>query len=312
MRPAFITLILLASLLQPTLLHSQTPEPSEAEKKLMQQQEDARLYLETIDVLHDQPLEAQIEGWQRFLRKHPDSYFKQEIQANLDSMLARRALVTKKQEEEDSRLYFATIERAASYDLDKQIVTWEKFIKENPDSIFANEARTTLNRLKQEAQWSGGEIKRKVPPAKKQPENEKKKQSTLDQAKGLEDVPQDTDQLRLEDSRYLDPDKALFLAALPGLVIPGLGHFYAKSYAMGSFLAAIRLAGIGFLAMGAFRGSNAFILPGGILALTSYALDVGLAPKVARDYNYALDPLPPLEDKAIPVTSLEFKLNWTF
>src|SRR5690349_19033041 len=69
--------------------------------ELVKQQEDARLYLEMIDILKDAPSQEQVAGWEKFLKEHADSYFREEIQSNLDNMRARRAIQEKAREEDD-------------------------------------------------------------------------------------------------------------------------------------------------------------------------------------------------------------------
>ena len=287
---------------------------SQINEELLKQQEDARLYLEMVDVLKNAPLDDQVAGWNRFLKKHPDNYFKEEIRGNLESMRARQALKEKAQEEEDSRLYFKTVEKATSAPLSQQIVIWDRFLRDHPDSLFANEARTTLNRLKQEKQWGGGEVpvpsKQPTPVVQKTPptpkpepavqnlEPKKPEPAKPDTSEGIELATQD------EDEKYLDPERALFLAVGPGLIVPGLGHFYAKQYAIGAFLASLRVVGLLVLAAGIFEDSIGFTIPGGVITGTSYFLDVLRAPEAAREYNAKLNPLPPLDDNAIPESNL--------
>lgn len=279
--------------------------------ELVKQQEDARLYLEMIDILKDATLDDQIAGWEKFLRDHSDSYFKDEIQGNLDNMKARRSIQEKAREEEDSRLYFKTVEQAASLALPEQIKLWERYLKDNSDSLFANEARTTLNRLREEQRWGGGEARAApLPPpvASAAPTGATRPLPTPAPTVTLPSpapaaVAKNAAPVDLNASaspEYLDPDRAFFLAAVPGIVVPGLGHFYAKRYAMGGFLAAMRIVGLGLLGIGAYRNNTILVAPGVLLTLVSYGLDVLMAPIEARNYNYSLNPLPPLEDGQVP------------
>lgn len=283
--------------------------------ELMQQQEDARLYLEMIDILKDAPIADQIAGWEKFLGDNPKSYFKEEITSNLESMKARRAASEKAREEQDSRLYFKTIEQAAALPLAEQIKLWQRFVHDNPDSLFANEARTTLNRLKEEQRWGGGDAAapkkspplaaNKLPPVTVLP-------NTPPQARAAAPTAD------ASDTQRRDPEQALFLAAVPGLVIPGLGHFYSERYAMGGFLAAVRVSGLALIGVGAYREINQLIIPGAALALLSYAVDIFMAPIEARNYNNALEPLPPLDDDSAsesspqPAATPSLQLAWTW
>jgi hypothetical protein len=307
------------------------PVNAQINDELVKQQEDARLYLEMIDILKDVTAEEQIAGWDKFMREHPDSYFKEEIQSNLDNMKTRRSIQEKSREEEDSRIYFKSVEQAASLPLPKQIELWERFLKENPDSIFANEARTTMNRLKEEQRWGGGEINSRntlspiVPPgtppagssgaAPAAPNGGgaalalpvtpapaapvvASSVSVASSTSNVENLP-----IKSGDKEYLDPDHALFLAAVPGAIIPGLGHFYAHRPAMGGFIAVVRIIGLGLLGVGAYRSNSVLMVPGGVMAGASYFMDVFMAPIEARNYNYSLDPLPAIDEEKVPQTS---------
>ncbi len=256
-------------------------------EELEKQQEDTRLYLETIDMLKDNSLENQIKGWEKFLKEHPDNYFRDEIEANLDNMKARQEIIAREQEEQDSRRYFATVERAADKPVSEQIPIWEKYLKENPDSLFANEARTTLNRLRLQAGPAVAPAQQPLPSSPPPPAPLPTAPPTVETT---------AKDLTLQDDGLLDPNRALFLASVPGLIVPGLGHFYAGNYTIGGVLVGLRVGGLALMGYGFFDENRlALIIPGSLVAGFSYVLDVVMAPIQVRNRNHSLEPLPPLE-----------------
>ncbi len=229
---------------------------------------DAKIYLESLDEIKELPIEKQIEAWRRFLEKHPDTLFREEIDTNLkylDELLAETDPL-RKQDQRDSDRYLKVVEFAKKLSQEDQIALWEQFLEENPKTIYRREILTRLQKLR------AHQIPRKT---------EKKKPSKTEEIIQPQPVIPHLD--------FKDTQKAVLLATFPGLVVPGLGHWYAADYVIGGILTGIRVAGLSIGIPGLINRNRTLIIAGALLTGFSYLVDVVDAPFAVQRYNEELE-----------------------
>jgi hypothetical protein len=79
------------------------------------------------------------------------------------------------------------------------------------------------------------------------------------------------------------------LATFPGLVVPGIAHWYTRDYTLAGVLTGLRVGGLAVLIPGIIDGNAAMTIAGAILAGFSYIVDVADAPFTVKRYNDALE-----------------------
>jgi hypothetical protein len=88
------------------------------------------------------------------------------------------------------------------------------------------------------------------------------------------------------------PAKARLLGIFPGVVVHGLGHFYAGADSIGWLLLGAEAAGLGLIGLGAAIEDPELVkVPvyiGTILFLVSWLGDIGMAPDAAKQHNQML------------------------
>lgn len=232
--------------------------------------EDAAAYLEVVERSKKVTVEEQLNGWRSFLQEHPDTSFRPEIERNIQNLenLLTQTDPSRQREEKDAERYLRAVEFAKKLSLSDQLALWEQFIEENPKSLYRNDAEATAKTLK-------GRLRK-----------EPKKPSA---------VPSPSEQgtpARLEIARrlpYKDQQTATLLAIFPGLVVPGIGHWYTRDYVMGGVLTGLRVGGLAVGLPGVIQENNSLIIIGSILAGFSYLVDIADAPFSVRRYNENLE-----------------------
>jgi hypothetical protein len=257
---------------------------------------DARAYLETIEQLKDRPVDKQIEGWRKFLSQHPNSSFREEIEGNLKNLeeLNINTDPTQQKEKRDTERYLRAVEFAKKLGPSDQILLWKQFLDENPESIYRREAKKTLDEL----QLKGGTPLSKPPG------------STVVTPGGVPEPIRVAPELA-----YKDPQKALLLAAFPGLIVPGIAHWYTRDYPTAGLLTGLRVGGLAVGIPAIINRKNSLIWIGGILAGLSYIIDVVDAPFTVERYNDALEQKAAAQKRAFfetPENGIELSLAVTF
>jgi hypothetical protein len=257
MRPASLALSL--SLAAALLLSASASFPQEIT--------DAEAYLGTIEKLKDQPIDKQIEDWRLFLSEHPDSAFRGEIESNLRVLedLQLKTDPKRRKEAYDTERYMRAVEYAKTLSPADQAALWEQFLEENPQSLFRKEAETRLEQLR------GGNRGSPVvaPPSAPVPRTEAAPVAP--------------------DLNYKDPQTALLLAIFPGLVVPGMGHWYAKDYLVAGVLTGLRVVALGLGIPSIVEQQEIMLIVASILYGFTYFADVADAPFAVRRYNEALE-----------------------
>jgi hypothetical protein len=245
------------------------PMSEENQKK----QRDFDEYLRQLTLFKDASTKEQIQNLEQFLEDHPDTSVKNEIQGNLQSLKAtlraeEEAKVAKNiQDKEDYEKFRAEIKGLAPSD---QIARYDEFIKTHSDSAVIDTAKNDQQALVQ-AQLKAS--------AGQQPAGQPAAQAGQ-AAPVLPLAPP---------GNTKDPNHAIFMAAVPGLFVPGMGSFYAGDSATGVVLVLVRVAGYTMGGVGVARHSNGLIITGALAAGFSYLLDIAAAPILARDYNEKLE-----------------------
>jgi hypothetical protein len=230
---------------------------------------DVRRYLETVEVLKNAPLEERINRWEQFLEDYPETAFKEDIKkeiADTRSILRAREKEELSKEAEDRRRYSQFKEEISTLPFDQKVARYEEFIKNNADTGIHDTAVDDLAELKRTAS-----IPAATTPAVSTPS-----------------VAAPSDSLT-SDLKLKDPEHALFLAAVPGLVVPGMGTFYAGDTTIGVVLVLLRISGLGMMAAGIVRESNGLLITGGIAGGFSWVIDMISAPLIVRENNAKIE-----------------------
>lgn len=99
---------------------------------------------------------------------------------------------------------------------------------------------------------------------------------------------------RIDSIRFKDPNMALFYAAVPGLIIHGAGHFYARKTGTGFILLGCELIGSTLIVGGSLtgwgspspsRGGFAVALTGGLIFFGSWIYDMVKSPTIIEKQN---------------------------
>ena len=231
---------------------------------------DARVYINAIERIHRLGIEDQIDAWQTFLLDNPQHTFRREIQSNLDKLekISPRG-GQGSGDGQDAELYLKALEFSKKLSPQDQIRLWEQFLDENPQTIYQNEVQIRLNKLR-----------RKYP-------QQRPKKISQPAPQPVEEKPVRPTQKITKPKPLKDPERALMLASLPGIIVPGMGHWYTEDYIVAGFLTAIRVAGIAVGSIGIAQRNNSDIFLGVGLAVLSWGIDIGDAPFSANRYNEA-------------------------
>src|SRR5262249_33095754 len=88
---------------------------------------------------------------------------------------------------------------------------------------------------------------------------------------------------------FKDQQTAILLATFPGLIVPGIGHWYTYDYTIAGILTGLRLAGFAAGIPGIVNDDTALIWMGSIMVGFSYLFDVADAPFSVQRYNEELE-----------------------
>jgi hypothetical protein len=229
---------------------------------------DAREYVEAIDRARDLSVDEQIELWRRFLNDHPNSSFRDEIETNvkhLDDLLTQTD-PTRKREQKDSDRYLRAVEYSKKLSNEDQSDLWEQFLEENPQTLYRKEILQRLEELH-------------VKPERRTPLVGVKNEAvvTVKQSPVISRLP------------YKNAQKATLLATFPGLIVPGIAHWYTRDYAIAGILTGARVGGLAIGIPGIINQNRTLIIIGAVLAGFSYLVDIADAPFTVSRYNDELD-----------------------
>ncbi|MFH1016727.1 MAG: hypothetical protein V1798_00935 [Pseudomonadota bacterium] len=251
-------------------------------------------YLQAVENLHDKSIDLQVDGWRQFLKDHPQSPYRNEIEnnlRNLEDLLANTNPLQMK-EKRDTERYLRAVEYAKKLPFQDQIAFWEQFLDENPQSIYRREAGRTLEELKARVSPSA--------PVAAPPKS------------SSEAGPAPPGQFVAPQLNFKDPQKATLLATFPGLIVPGIGEWYAHEYATAGILTGIQVGGAALAIPGIINNNVIMIVLGSALFGFSYIYDIVDAPFAVRRYNDALEQkkaaqaLPPDRDRFSASLSFRF------
>jgi hypothetical protein len=250
---------------------------------------DSGAYLQALERLKDAPIDAQVEGWKRFLADHPDTSYRREIETNLKNLeeLLSQTDPVQKKEHRDTERYLRAVEYAKRLSPADKILLWEQFLEENPDSIYRSEARKTLDELRGRAP---GPPRGDLSPSGDAPPSG----ARVAVAPSLE---------------YKDRQTAILLATFPGLVVPSLGHWYTRDYLWAGVLTGVRVGGLAIGIPGIVNEDTGLIILGSLLFGVSYLIDVVDAPFSVDRYNEALEEGTVSSRYPAPPTRLSFSLT---
>jgi hypothetical protein len=239
---------------------------------------DAKDYVDAIEKVGKLKIDDQIDVWQTFLSDHPKTTFRKEIEKNIDLLqsLSQKKQGPKNADEREAQLYLKALEYSKKLSPADQILMWQQFIAENPNNMYKNEATIRLNKLKRTT---------KLPPTSRAPTT--KAVEPVAVAPITEAAPKTSNPSTSVTGKRppKDSDKALLLASVPGLVVPGLGHWYTQDYVIAGAITAMRLLGAGIAIPGIINSNYTNIYLGGGIALASYVIDVADAPYSATRFN---------------------------
>ncbi len=229
------------------------------------------VYLQAVDNLHDKSLEQQIEGWRRFLKDHPQSPYRDEIEGNLRNLEDLMANTDPQQikEKRDTERYLRAVEYAKKLSPTDQLALWEQFLDENPQSIYRREATRNLEELRA----------RPVPGT---PVGTPSQPSSMS-------IPTAPTQPVVPQVEFKNPQTGILLATFPGLIVPGIGEWYSHDYTIGGVLTALRLGGLGLGIPGIINENYVLLTIGAALFGFSYIYDIVDAPYAVQRYNDALE-----------------------
>lgn len=237
---------------------------------------DAKDYIDTIEKVTKLKIDDQIDAWQTFLSDHPQQSFRKEIEKNIGLLqsLSQKKQTGKQGDERDAELYLKALEFSKKLSPQDQMQLWQQFLDENPTSIYRNEAQTRLYRLKRTTPRTQQVPARNPPQQQRAPAPTSQITPAPANASAVGGI-----------KPIKDPDQALLLATLPGLVVPGMGHWYTEDYVIAGVLSAIRIAGLGIGIPGIINSDYNLIYLGGGVALLSYVIDIADAGYSADRYN---------------------------
>lgn len=267
-----LRLLLLSIFIISTALSITIPLHAQVDPEDQQPVDDAhvRRYIEAKEAMVDIPLKERVEKWEQFLRDYPDTPFKEDIKQDIADTLA----IVRTQEQaniaediKDKEAYENFKEEIADLPLEEKIANYERFLNANEKSAVRDAIIDDLNTLKAQQGFKPDDMKL-VPDKKDQP----------GKISGL-----------VTETRPKDPNHALFLASVPGIIVPGIGTFYAGDTATGTILVIIRLAGFGMAGAGIYKKSNGLLITGAIAAGFTWVIDMIAAPLLSQEYNENLE-----------------------
>ncbi|MFH1262011.1 MAG: hypothetical protein V1495_01020 [Pseudomonadota bacterium] len=247
-------------------------------------------YLEAVTRAKEMEVGDQIDLWRRFLDKHPQTSFRDEIEGNmrnLDELLTETDPI-RKREQKDSDRYLRAVEFSRKIPTDDQIDLWEQYLEERPNTMYRKEI---VQRLE--------ELRAKQPKTKPQPAPGKPSAAVGPVAKPAE-IPINP---RLP---FKDKQTAILLGTFPGLIVPGLAHWYTKDYVIAGTLTGLRVGGLAIGIPGIVGGNKVMIAAGAIIAGFSYLFDVADAPYAVDRYNEDLEQ----KAKSSPGMSVSFSFRF--
>ena len=230
---------------------------------------DAASYLDVLEKLKGESVEVQIETWHQYLQEQPETSFRPEIESNLRSLesLLVKTDPKRKREEQDTERYFRAVEFSKKLSLEDQIALWEQFLDENPKSMYRPEAKTTLERLRVQ---SG----KRVP-------TRRKDRPIAEQDRGSEPVTHRID--------GLNRTTGIALSATVGLVVPGMGHWYARDYPVAGILTGLRAGALGLGIPGIVKDAKHLLVGGIAIYGFTYLYDLIATPFAIDRYNENLE-----------------------
>ncbi len=247
---------------------------------------DTGAYLEAVSKAKELSVEDQVDLWRRFLEDHPDSSFRPEIENNLKNLdnLLTETDPARKKEQQDSERYLRAVDYSKKLSLPDQIDLWEQFLDDYPKTIYRKEVVQRLEELRSKAGPSattGGLPKPSVPiTVKAEPITPR--------------VP------------YKSSKTATLYAIFPGIVVPGMAHWYTRDYAIAGIMTGLRVGGLGIGIPGVLDRRTSFIVVGALLAGFSYLFDIADAPFAVERYNDALEQKASIDDGRTYAVSFSF------
>jgi hypothetical protein len=256
---------------------------------------DARDYLGAISQAKELSIDDQIEFWRHFLNDHPQTSFRSEIEANkkrLDEFLMETD-PTRKREQKDSDRYLRAVEIAKKLSEEDQIDLWGQYLDENPRSLYRKEILQKLEGLTAKQGKSGVARPSTTPPRP-----------------GLRESGPVSIAPRLETK---DPSTAILLGTFPGLLVPGIAHWYTRDYTLAGVLTGARVGGLAIGIPGIIRNNPTMIIAGAIVAGFTYLVDVADAPFTVQRYNDDLETKAKAESRSeSEVFPLGFSVSFNF
>lgn len=244
---------------------------------------DAKEYSDHLERIGKLKIDDQVDAWQTFLSDHPNQSFRKEIEKNIERLesLSSKKNDKKHGDERDAELYLKAIEYAKKLNPADQILLWQQFLDENPTNIYRNEAQTRLTKLRRTVPKVQTVPK---PTSQLSPQPSSSPPATIASKASLTEPKKE--KTNVGGIRPIkDRDQAIFLAWLPGLVVPSMGHWYTEDYLIAGVLTAIRIGGFAVGIPGIINRDNEKIYIGTGLAVLSYAIDIADAPYSADRYN---------------------------
>ncbi|MCB0309036.1 MAG: hypothetical protein KDD48_06660 [Bdellovibrionales bacterium] len=249
---------------------------------------DTDEYIELVNKLKEIPADQQIDLLRDYLGSHPNSIYRAEIEENLNNLnkYLARADPSKQKEQRDTELYLKAVALSQTLPKNQQYALWVQFLKENPQTIYKKDILFKLQEL-QGPRTQQNEIPRS--------------QSNIanSKTKGIPVVRQ---------LAYKDKDKAVLYAIFPGLIVPGIAHWYTGERLIAGILTALRVTGLSIGLYGLVQRESTPTIIGGVIAGFSYMGDIADAPFSVDRYNENLEKQHP--QVSIGPTSLQ--LSWRF
>jgi hypothetical protein len=240
---------------------------------------DAKEYIQTIEKVSKLKIEDQIDVWQTFISDHPKQTFRKEIERNVELLqsLTEKKVTGKQGDERDAELYLKALEFSKKLSLNDQISLWQQYLEENPTSIYRTEGQNRLIRLQR--------YKAKTFPSKPAVQPTPVAPTQSKPTSQVPVAPTSSKNSVGGTKPAKDKDKALLLASVAGITVPGMGHWYTEDYVIAGVLTTIRLVGFAIGIPGVINSEYEKIYIGGGMALASYVIDVADAPFSADRYN---------------------------
>ncbi len=232
------------------------------------QTSETQSYLQALEKSKNLDLEKQVDVWREWLSENPNSQFRPEVEKNLQNLeeLLLNSNPEKKKESQDTEIYLRAVEFSKTLSERDRIDLWYQFLEENPDNLFRPEVERILESLERRHAPSRPQIQ----PTTAKPQTEPQEPLVLD-------------------LKYKDPDRALLYATFVGLLVPGMGHWYAEDYVIAGALTALRIAGLAIGIPAIVKKTPSLIITGGVLVGFSYIVDVADTPFAVARYNEALE-----------------------